>query len=311
MSFVHLHGHSTFSFLEAIGKPNAILSKAKELEMNAIAITDYNGMYGIIKFYQMAKDEGIKPIVGVELGFVLDIDSTTNINQIGNIVLIAKNKEGYQNLMDITAIANTKGIKNKPKIDINVLKQYGKGIIAIFGGIESWIGKMFAVDEKETKIIEIIQMIKDTVDDVYLEIIAQDYKNVPEIKKINNLIFEIAKKNKLECVVNNNYHYPKKEDKEAWETALAIKDGKKIYDQDRRKPKGEYFIMSENEIREILIQNGFEKNEIDGFIENNNKVADSIQTEIDLNQVLFPNYINPEDIIQLYDEVKDSLLVDE
>jgi hypothetical protein len=69
--------------------------------------------------------------------------------------------------------------------------------------------------------------------------------------------------------------------------------------------------MSENEIREILIQNWFEKNEIDWFIENNNKVADSIQTEIDLNQVLFPNYINPEDIIQLYDEVKDSLLVDE
>jgi len=61
--FTHLHGHSTFSFLEAIGKPNKILARAKELEMNAIAITDYNGMYGIIKFYQTAKDERIKPII--------------------------------------------------------------------------------------------------------------------------------------------------------------------------------------------------------------------------------------------------------
>ena len=63
MSFIHLHGHSTFSFLEAIGKPAAIVNKAKELEMNAIAITDYNGMYGMVKFYQTAKDAGIKPII--------------------------------------------------------------------------------------------------------------------------------------------------------------------------------------------------------------------------------------------------------
>ena len=95
MSFVHLHGHSTFSFLEAIGKPAAIINKAKELGMNAIAITDYHGMYGSIKFYQGTKDTGIKPIIGIETGFVMDIDSQIPEQQIGNIVLLAKNKEGY------------------------------------------------------------------------------------------------------------------------------------------------------------------------------------------------------------------------
>ena len=93
--------------------------------MNAIAITDYNGMYGIIKFYQLAKDEEIKPIVGVELGFVLDINSAVPTNQIGNIVLLAKNKEGYASLMELVSFANKEGITGKAKIDITTLNKFG------------------------------------------------------------------------------------------------------------------------------------------------------------------------------------------
>jgi DNA polymerase III subunit alpha len=122
--FTHLHGHSTFSFLEAIGKPAAIVNKAKELGMNAIAITDYNGMYGMVKFYQLAKESGIKPIIGVEVGFVMDINSQVQEQQIGNIVLIAKNKEGYQALMQLTSYANKEGIKGKPKIDLQALRLF-------------------------------------------------------------------------------------------------------------------------------------------------------------------------------------------
>lgn len=92
--------------------------------MDAIAITDYNGMYGMVKFYQLAKDAGIKSIIGVELGFVMDIDSQIPENQIGNIVLIAKNKEGYQSLMELTSFANKEGIKGKPKIDLQALKRF-------------------------------------------------------------------------------------------------------------------------------------------------------------------------------------------
>ena len=92
--------------------------------MDAIAITDYNGMYGAIKFYQLTKDTGIKPIIGVELGFVMDINSQVPQQQIGNIVLLAKNKEGYQSLMELTSFANKEGIQGKPKIDIQALKKF-------------------------------------------------------------------------------------------------------------------------------------------------------------------------------------------
>lgn len=313
MSFTHLHGHSTFSFLEAIGKPAAIVNKAKELWMDAIAITDYNGMYGMVKFYQLAKEAGIKPIIGVELGFVMDINSQISEQQIGNIVIIAKSKEGYQSLMELTSFANKEGIKGKPKIDLQALKAFWREIICLFWWTNSWIGKMIALDEKESKIIEIIHFIQDIIgkENVYLEIIAQDYNETIESKKANELLLALAEKEQIACVVNNNYFYPSQWDKQAWEVALAIKDGLKIYDESRRKPKGQFHIMTEEEIRTILENNGMDKKTIDHIIKTNNTIADSIETAIDLNQALFPNYETPEDVKELYEKHKDTLIVSE
>jgi len=98
---------------------------------------------------------------------------------------------------------------------------------------------MIALDEKESKIVEIIHLIQETIgkENVYLEIIAQDYHETKEVKKINTFLQEISKKENIKCVVNNNYFYPSVEDKQAREVALAIKDGMKIYDEKRRQPK--------------------------------------------------------------------------
>ncbi len=281
--------------------------------MNAIAITDYNGMYGMVKFYLSAKDAGIKPIIGVELGFVIDISSQISEQQIGNIVILAKNKEGYQNLMKLTSFANKEGIHIKPKIDLQALKTFWKEIICIFWWTNSRIGKMIALDEKESKIIEIIHLIQDAIgkENTYLEIIAQDYKETTEVKKINDILMELSKKEQIPCIVNNNYFYPSPEDKQAREVALAIKDGLKIYDENRRKPKGQFHIMSEEEIREILKNNWIDNHIIDTWIQTNTTIADKISTEIDINQVLFPNYKTPEDIKELYEKHKDSLIISE
>jgi DNA polymerase III alpha subunit len=169
---------------------------------------------------------------------------------------------------------------------------------------------MLALDEKIEKIAEIIGMIKDSVGpkDVFLEVTAQDEKLLPEVQKINTQILHIAELTSTECIVNNNYFYPKVEDKEAREIALAIKDGKKVYDEDRRKPKGDYYIMNEEEIRTICEKSGHNKTDIDKRIATNNKIAESIDVTIDLNQTLFPNYDAPEDIVELYEKHKDILV---
>ncbi len=313
MAFTHLHGHSTFSFLEAIGKPANIISTAKELGMDAIAITDYNGMYGMVKFYQATKDTGIKPIIWVELWFVLDNSSQIPTQQIGNIVLLAKDKEGYQSLMELTSFANKEWIKGKPKIDIQALKEFWKNIICFFGGTNSRIGKMITLDEKESKMIEIIKLLQETLgkENIFIEIIAQDYNETTEQKKTNDILLALAEKEHIDCIVSNNYFYPKKEDKEAREVALAIKDGLKIYDENRRKPKGQFHIMNEDEIRKILENNGMKKEKIQQLIETNNTITEHIHTEIELNQSLFPNYETPDTIKKLYEENNENLVINE
>jgi DNA polymerase III alpha subunit len=169
------------------------------------------------------------------------------------------------------------------------------------------------MDEKEEKIIEILNILQNTLgkENVFLEITAQDEQLLPDIKKINTTLLRISKEQNIKCVVNNNYHYITATDKEAREIALAIKDGKKIYDEDRRKPKGNFSIMSEEEIRAVCSKNGYTTEQIDERIHTNETIAAEIITDIALNQTLFPNYASPEDIIELYEQNKEQLVVEE
>ncbi|HKL43658.1 MAG TPA: hypothetical protein VJ892_00065, partial [Candidatus Absconditabacterales bacterium] len=153
-------------------------------------------------------------------------------------------------------------------------------------------------------------MIQDKLgeENVFLEIIAKDETLDEDIKKINRKILEIAEKSGIKCVVNNIYHYINKSDKEAWEMALAIKDGYKMYDKNRRKPKGDFHIMTREEIEDILLSNGYTEGQIKERIENNNNIANNIHIEIPMGQTLFPNYQTPENIKEIYDNVKSNLI---
>ena len=310
MQYIPLHGHSTFSFLEAIGTVKKISEKAKRLELPYIAITDYNGMYGAVQFYNLAKDLWFKPIIGVELGFVLDANNDYRADQIGTICLLAKNEAGYHNLMKLVSFANTLWIAGKPKIDLNVLKQYGNDIIAFMGGDYSWIGKMISAGEQESKMTEIITQIQNIVwkENVYLEITAQDHKAYESLVKINTTILEIATKMQISCIVNNNYFHINKKDRKAREAALSIKDGTKLYDPMRRKPAGKHYIMQAEEITEICVANGFTEKQVNTWLANNAAIAESIQTKIDLWQTYFPNYDPPQEIKDVYEKYKDTLV---
>ena len=309
--YVHLHWHSTFSFLEAIGKPNKISAKAKQLGQEAIAITDYNGMYGAIKFIWAAKDDWIKPILGAELWFVLDSNVVVQNDQIWNIVVIAVDDQGYANLMELISYANTIWIKWKPKIDLPALQKYWQWLVIFFGWTRSWISKMLSRDEKPEKIYEIIGMIQNALgkENLYLEIVAQDHNLSKDIAQINQFVLQTADHLSIPCVVNTDYHYIEASDKLPWEAALAIKDGKKMYDQDRRQIPGQYHIMSEDEVKSVLIKNNYSITLIDQWIANNLAIADRVHVKVKLGQTLFPNYDTPSDIQELYDHYKDELIV--
>lgn len=305
-----LHWHSTFSFLEAIGTPKQIISKAQELGLQHIAITDFGGMYWAISFYESAKKAGINPIVGTELWFVLDINGYNKVENIGNICLLAKNSQWYSSLMKFVSHANQEWIVGKAKVDVNMLDKYNEWIIAFMWWKDSWIGKMIISWESDEKITEIIDIIASKIwkENVYLEIIAQNEANDNDTQKVNTKILELSQKLSIDCIINNIYHYLNKSDKKTWEMALAIKDGKKMYEEDRRKPNWEFHIMNWDEIMWIMTSNGYTPDQVWEWLNNNNNIAKEISIDIKMGQALFPNYQTPEDIQKIYDWVKDDLI---
>ena len=140
--FVHLHGYSTYSFLEAIGKPKDIVKNAKSLWYIAIWLTDLNVVYGVFQHYMAGKDEGIKPIVGVEIGFVLDANNVANMKSVGSITLLAMSTEWYHNLLQLVTYASQTWIEFRPKVDMKALTENKTWILAFSWGVESRISKM-------------------------------------------------------------------------------------------------------------------------------------------------------------------------
>jgi DNA polymerase-3 subunit alpha len=310
MEFTHLHWHSTFSFLEAIWTPKKIVAKAKELWFSAVAITDYFAMYWAIQLYEAAKENEIKPIIWTELWFVLDINWFNKVDEIWNICLLAKNTEWYQNLMKLVSVANQAWIAWKPKIDISTLWENNEWVIAFMWWEESRLWKMISRSETDDKIMEIVEMIQEKLwkENVYFELVAQ--KEDSALKKINSKVFSLAKDYWIPVITWNVFNYINKWDKNAREMALAIKDNKRMFDSDRRKPAWDFYLMTWDEIKEILVWNWYSKSDADSRIETNNKIANEIDIKINMWQWLFPKYQPAEDVAQLYDSIKDSLISD-
>ena len=135
MKFTHLHVHTQFSLLDGSAKIKELVPRAKELGMDALAITDHGAMYGVIEFYKTCKANGIKPIIGCEVyvapGSRFDREVVKGENRYYHLVLLAKNNEGYHNLCKIVTRGYTEGYYYKPRVDMEVLEQYHEGIIAL------------------------------------------------------------------------------------------------------------------------------------------------------------------------------------
>lgn len=319
--YIPLHWHSTYSFLEALGQPKQILQRAKELWFSAIAITDYNWMFAIPSFFMAAQDtknpenpddKWIQPIFWLEVGFVMDIHASMIWKSIGNICLLAETNQWYHNMMELVAYANQDWFGDWiPKLDLKILKEKSEWVIVFTWWDLSWIAKMQASWESEDKIKEVYWMLKEIFwDKCYLEIIAQDEKSLPLIKKCNTFIYNLAKETNTKLIVNNNYCYVNKTDKDAREIALSIKDWTKMYDANRRKPDGNYYIMDWEEIKQICLKNGYNEIEVNEWIDNNGKIAENIHTDMLLHQKLFPKYETPDNIAVFYKKYGDASIIE-
>lgn len=170
---------------------------------------------------------------------------------------------------------------------------------------------MILQEEQPKKITETRSLIQEIIwkEACYLELVAQDEKKHTPYRLVNTALHRLAQETASPEIVTSNFHYIQKDDKKAFEVALAIKDGKRIYDEGKRTFEGNGYILSEEEVRAMLKHNGYEADEIVHLIETTQYLADQCTVELPLGKILFPTYQPPEAIVALYEQHKNTLIV--
>jgi DNA polymerase-3 subunit alpha len=304
----HLHVHTHYSLLEAFGKPSAFLDKAKEMGMEALAITDYNGMYWVIEFYKYAKKIGIKPILWVELGLVSDMTHHDK-EHAGSIVLLARTQQWYENLLALTTMAHLRWYANKQaRIDIDLLEQHASWVTLIHSGLQSRLSKQSSHSESALLDEQLNRMLKAVwKDHMYIGITAQPESNgknkpLPQQQEF----MTIAQRLWIEMIVTGNIHYPSSSDKDLFEILWAIRDNDRIYE--RPKTTIDQSLHEEKTLRICLQNQGRAAKTIDLMIENTNRIAHECDITITLDAAHFPTHQTSPHIQHLYEKYHDALI---
>jgi len=233
MSFVHLHLHTEYSLLDGACRIDRLFERVKDLNMNAVGITDHGAMYGVIDFYKTAKENGIKPIIGCEVYLAprTRFDKEPNIdNDIHHLVLLAMDNDGYRNLSKIVSIGFVEGFYYKPRVDREVLSKYSKGLIALTSCLAGEIPKLILREQKE-KLYDAINFYKEVFgENFYFEL---QYHYIDEQRFVNNELMRLSKKYQIPLVATNDVHYLRREDRNLHDILLCIQTGKTISDSNR------------------------------------------------------------------------------
>lgn len=286
MTFVHLHVHSEYSLLDGACKIDELVNQAAEYNMPAVAITDHGVMYGIIDFYKIAKEKGIKPILGCEVYLApssrFDKKQRTDLY---HLILLAKDFEGYKNLTKLVSLSFLEGFYYKPRVDKDLLKKYSKGLIALSSCLAGEIPTYILqnnIDKAKSAISEYLDIFGE---DFYLEL--QD-NNLQEQKYVNSILIKLAKEFNVPLVASNDVHYLKKEDAEIHDILLCIQTGSKLNDKDRLRFQSNEFYFKSPEEMETIFRN------IPEALENTVKIAEKCNVELPLNNIILPVFEVPE-----------------
>ena len=289
MSFAHLHTHTIYSLLDGEGTIPKILDRAKELGQTAMAITDHGNMYGVIDFYEYAKKIGIKPVLGCEV-YVARRSRFDKMHELDSknyhLILLAKNEEGYKNLMKIVSMGCVEGFYYKPRIDLDVLREHSRGLIALSGCMFGVISRHFLdsnPDEARKTAETFVEIFGK--DNFFIEI--QDH-GLYDQKKLNSQLVSLARVMGLGLVATNDIHYVTEKDAEYQDILMCIQTGKTVNDSDRMKMESsQLYVKSEEEMLELFSY-------VPEAIENTQKIADMCNVEIEFGKLHLPEFALPD-----------------
>lgn len=289
MSFVHLHVHSEYSLLDGACRIGSMMDRVKELGQDAIALTDHGVMYGCIDFYKKAKEAGIKPIIGCEV-YVARRGMEDRIygvdNEAYHLVLLCKDRTGYENLCYLVSQAYLKGFYGKPRVDLKLLRERHEGLIALSACLAGAIAQDLLQEDYDAARSYALEL-KDIFgeDSFYLEL--QDH-GIPEQRAVNQGIMRLSRELNLPLVVTNDAHYLRREDSVIQDVLLCIQMGKTVDDPKRMKfQTDEFYLKSEEELRQLF------PNCPEAF-ENTAKIAQRCNLDFEFHKYHLPSFPVPE-----------------
>jgi len=271
--------------LDGASRIKDLVSFAKEQNLSGLALTDHGVMYGSVKFYQEATKAGIKPIMGCEVYVTADRRDRSRAKYY-HLTLLARTPEGYKNLMKLSTTGFLEGFYYKPRVDMEMLRKHGKGIICLSGCLSAEVptrileGRM---DEARKLLFEYAEIF----DAVFLEM--QDHLEIPEQKRVNEGLLKLHKDTGLDLVATNDSHYTTRADAKMHDVLLCIGTGKFYNDPNRMKFSGEEFYVKPVEEMVRIFPDHPEA------LENTLKVVDLVEdVGIELGKTRLPNFPKPQ-----------------
>lgn len=289
MAFTHLHVHSHYSLLTALPTPDALLERAQELGMTSLALTDTSALYGTIEFYVAAEKMGIKPIIGAEIWVAKNLASknhTAEDRRRHQLVLLAENEIGYQNLMKIISVAQLEGFYYKARADKALLRKHHAGLIALSGSLQGEVPSeiLYGNYERAKEIALEYQEIFGQ-DSFFLEL--QPHLDVENQFTANQGLIQLSRETGIPLVATNDVHYLRPEDAATQDILLAIRDNKQVTETERFTMKQfNLSFRSEAEMRDLF-------RDIPEAVDNTEKIAARCQLTIKMGENHLPVFPLP------------------
>jgi len=294
VSFVHLHTHTEYSLLDGAARVKKLVAQACEFDMPALAITDHGYMYGAVDFYRAATAAGIKPIIGCEVYFVPHARTKRDGKpDLYHLLLLAKNNEGYRNLMALVSDAAVKGFYYKPQVDIELLERYSEGLIGTSACMSGIVSKSFERGEPEVA-REWAEKYKSIFapGDFYLEIQQQGIvaDNGVSQTQLNAAIAQLANDLDLPLVATNDIHYLTREDAKTQDLLLCIGTNSTVDQPGRMKFSCDEFYMKSADEMATAIGKDYPE-----ALANTLAIAEKCNVEMEFGKIILPVFEVPEE----------------
>ena len=292
-SFVHLHLHTEYSLLDGANRVGEVLKKAKEFGMPAAAITDHGNLFGAIDFFQQAKKSGVKPIIGCEVymapGKHTDRSAGNGRDAASHMTLLAKDEQGYKNLVKLVSIAHLDGMYYKPRIDRDLLALHGAGLIGLSGCLKGEVPQALVADNY-AKALETAAAYRDILgaENYFLEM--HDHGIEAQLK-VNRVLPRLAKELGLGLVAANDVHFLERKHHEAHDVMICIGTGSNVADERRMKYVPELYLKSPAEMRALF-------RDFPEACDNTLAIAERCNLEIEFGVPKYPNYTPPPGMTQ-------------